>query len=153
LNVFGQDLPRYGGNPLEVMIDPTRPVKIREDVVVDELRRLWDKDVRVSPTMLGNKGGYDILTDHENTVLWRRAGELTYIGIYELIQGPYYKGLSDERRGREIEKEVQEAKNIARAEAAVAKMETGTSLEKLKESKLVTQDVETYIPRVRALRR
>jgi len=76
VTVFGQDLPRYGGNVLEVLLSPSRPAKIREDVVVDEIRRLYDGGYTVAaPTLLGDRKGYAGLTAAENTELWRRAGE------------------------------------------------------------------------------
>ena len=149
LDMFGQDLPRYGGNILESMADPTRPVKVRQDVVVDELRRLWDKDIKVSPTTLGNKAGYEVLSDHENTLLWRRAGELTYDGLLRLIQTERYKRLTNERKGEEIEKIVQQARDIARAEMTVAKMEAGVPAQELIEGKLVTQNVTRLVNRMR----
>ncbi len=145
VDVFGQDLPRYGGNPFEVMLDSTRPVKIRQDVVVDEIRRLWDKDVRVAPTELGNRDGYKILTSEENTVLWRRSGQLTYRGLFDLIQQPYYKTLSDEAKGKQIEKEVKKAKDLARAEVAKIKLNQGHTMEELREDGLVIEDVEKLI--------
>ncbi len=145
VDVFGQDLPRYGGNPLEVMIDATRPSKIRQDIVVDEIRRLWDRDVRVAPTELGNRDGYKILTPEENTVLWRRAGQLTYRGLFDLIQQPYYKTLSDEAKGKQIEKEVKKAKDLARAEVAKIKLNQGHTMEELREDGLVIEDVEKLI--------
>jgi len=40
INVFGQDLPRYGGNTLEIMIDPSRPAKIKQDAVVERQRAM-----------------------------------------------------------------------------------------------------------------
>lgn len=147
LDVFGQDLPRYGGNPLEVMIDASRPVKIRQDVVVDELRRLWNKNVRVAPTKLGNRDGYKSLTQEENTVLWRRAGEATYQGLFELIQRGSYKRKGDEAKGKMIEKVVKAAKDDARAEATEIKLNQGVTMLELKESGLVTSDVEPLIRR------
>lgn len=150
VNVFGNDVPRYGGNPLEVMIDPTRPVKIRDDVVVDELRRLWDNDVRVAPTKVGNREGYASLTEYENTVLWRRAGYLTYQGLHNLIQQPYYEKLPDEDKGSRIERVVGEAKNLARAEAAAAKMEAGATESELMEDGLMNQTVKRLLGRAKA---
>jgi hypothetical protein len=153
LNVFGNDVPRYGGNPLEVMVDPTRPVKIRQDVVVDELRRLWDADVRVAPTMLGNKAGYEVLSDSENTMLWRRAGELTYERLLNLMQTSYYPKLPDETKGKAIEKAVKGAKDLARAEMAFAKLQAGSTMDELKEGKLVTADVGKLLAAVQAMAR
>jgi len=145
LDVFGQDVPRYGGNPLEVMLDATRPAKIRHDVVVDEIRRLWDADVRVAPTQLGTRDGYKILTDEENTVLWRRAGQLTYRALFDLIRQPYYKTLNDEAKGKNIESEVKKAKDLARAEAAKIKINQGKTQEELRADGLVTNDVARLI--------
>ncbi len=149
VDVFGQDLPRYGGNPLEVMIDASRPVKIRQDVVVDELRRLWDKNVKVAPTKLGNRDGYKSLTQEENAVLWRRAGEATYQSLFELIKKRSYLRKGDEAKGKLIEREVKRAKDNARAEVAEIKLNQGVTMEELKESGLVTSDVEPLIRRRR----
>ena len=142
VNVFGNDVPRFGGDPFEVMVDPTRPIKVRQDVVVDEMRRLWNKNVKVSPTMLGNKEGYSILSDHENTVLWRRSGKLMYHGIHAIINQSWYDGLSNEDKGKEIERVIQEAKTMARTEAASIKLQYGATMEELKESGLVNQTIE-----------
>ncbi len=149
VDVFGQALPRYGGNPLEVMIDASRPVKIRQDVVVDEIRRLWDKNVRVAPTQLGNRDGYKSLTQKENVLLWRRAGEATYQSLFELIQRGSYKKKGDEAKGKMVERVVKDAKDDARAEAAAIKLNQGMTMKELKESGLVTIDVEPLIRRKR----
>lgn len=117
INVFGQDLPRYGGNILETMADPTRPSIIRTDVVVTELRRLWDNGVKVSPPQLGSKKGYEILTKEENTQLWRRAGELTYKFLVPLAKGS--KGgdkKADFAKGKAIEKMITKAQDVAKLE-------------------------------------
>ncbi|MCJ7828769.1 MAG: hypothetical protein MUP81_03390 [Dehalococcoidia bacterium] len=135
VDVFGQDLPRYGGNVLEVMADPTRPVKIKQDVVVDELRRLWDVKIKVSPTLLGDKAGYEGLTPEQNTKLLHRAGQLTYHGLFSLINNPAYKKADDELKGKIIEKFVDESKNIARAEAVIDATNSLTDLNKLKEAR------------------
>jgi len=142
LDVMGQDLPRYGGNPLEVMVDPTRPFKINQDLVVDELRRLWDMDIRVTPTLLGDRMGYEVLTDDENTVLWRRAGTLTYRNLFMSIISPEYMGLGEEDKGKEIERIVKDAKDFARAEAAISKKAEGYTDIELRKDGLVTIDVK-----------
>jgi len=118
MTVFGQDLPRYGGNVLEVMLDPTRPAKIQQDVVVDELRRLWDGGHEASPTLLGDKKGYEVLTPEQNTELWRRAGELTYYHVWRTMQTGEYQQSDDEYRTRLINNAVDDAKVIARTEMA-----------------------------------
>ena len=153
LDMFGQDVPRYGGNPLEVMIDPTRPVKIRHDVVVDELRRLWNKGIKVTPTTLGNREGYAILSDHENTVLWRKAGELTYEALLRMMGSQWYSRVSDDRKGQEIERAVREAKAWARAAMAVSRLEAGDTIEELKEAGLITQTVEQLLGAAKAQNR
>jgi hypothetical protein len=145
LDIFGQDLPRYGGNPLEVMVDPTRPVKINQDIVVDELRRLWDVDIKVSPTLLGDRMGYDILTDEENTELWRNAGKYVYRGIFSLIMDSEYKILIDEDKGKAIEDVVKDAKDLARAEMAARKMSEGVTEIELRNGKLLTNDVKKLL--------
>ena len=147
LDVYGQDMPRYGGNPLEVMIDPTRPVKIRQDIVTDEVRRLWDEGIRVAPTRLGDRQGFKILTPEENTALWRRAGDLVYKAAFSIITGQEdtqdikYSNLSDEEKGKTIDLVVKKSQNMARAEVAIHKMSTGSTLEELEVAGLVTNDV------------
>jgi len=143
IDVFGQDLPRYGGNPLEVMIDPSRPAKIRQDVVVDEIRRLWNNNIRVSPTQLGSRDGYKSLTAEENTVLWRQAGKYAYQRLFDTIQQPEYKKWTDEWKGKAFEKHITTAKNLARAEAARHKLAQGAKLRDI--SDLVTEDVAKLI--------
>jgi len=148
IDVLGQDLPRYGGNVLEVMADPTRPCKIRHDIVVDELRALWDRGVKVAPTQLGTRKGFKILSDEENTELWRRAGTLTYASVLTIMQTPYYQKVwTDENKGTMIERVVKEAKDIARAEMVKTKLQQGVKVEELTKDGLLTQDVERYLRR------
>lgn len=141
IDVFGQDLPRYGGNPLEVMVDPTRPALINNDVVVTELRRLFDKNIKVSPTLLGDRSGFDVLTTEENTQLWRRSGELTY----KLLQGwitseGYSKVSNDFAKGKSIEQLVGKAKAAAKAEMVAIKINQGVGIVELAESGLLAVD-------------
>lgn len=146
LDVFGQDMPRYGGNPLEVMIDPTRPFKIKEDVVVDELRRLWNKGIRVSPAMIGDRNGYSILTPEENTILWRRAGELTYHAIFNQMNLSIYKSLPDEGSGSKeklLTDAIKTATDTARAEMAYIKNNQGVSIQEMFDSGLMNNDVHS----------
>lgn len=140
IDVFGQDLPRYGGNVLETMADPTRPSKIRQDVVVDELRRLWDKNIKVSPTQLGDKKGYEILTDEENTQLWRRSGELTYKLLLALINNEAYQNTDDFQKGKAVEVMTRKAKEAAKAEIVNIKLNQGKTIMELAESGLLTID-------------
>ncbi len=139
IDVFGQDLPRYGGNPLEVMIDPTRPALINNDVVVTELRRLFDNDVKVSPTLLGDKAGFDVLTTEENTQLWRRSGELTYKLLQAWITSDGYRKVSNDfAKGKSIEQLVSKAKAAAKIEMASIKINQGVGIVELAEAGLLT---------------
>ena len=138
IDVFGQDLPRYGGNVLETMADPTRPSVVRQDIVIEELRRLFDKDIKVSPTLLGDKAGYDILTKEENTQLWRRAGELTYKGLLAQINSGKYKKANDYAKGKLIELVTGQSKTIAKLEIVKIKLAQGKTIMKLAESGLFT---------------
>lgn len=139
IDVFGQDLPRYGGNPLEVMIDPTRPSLINNDVVVTELRRLFDNGIKVSPTLLGDKAGFDVLTTEENTQLWRRSGELTYKLLQAWITSDGYGKVSNDfAKGKSIEQLVSKAKAAAKIEMASIKINQGTGIVELAEAGLLT---------------
>ncbi len=141
IDVFGQDLPRYGGNVLEVMIDPSRPFKIKSDVVVDELRRLADNDIKVTPTLLGDRAGFDVLTAEENTQLWRRSGELTYKILLAWINSEGYKNIpNDFTKGETIESLVKKTKAAAKAEIVGIKLKQGVSVLKLAESGLLSID-------------
>ncbi len=141
IDVFGQDLPRYGGNVLETMADPTRPSKIRNDVVVDELRRLADNDIKVTPTLLGDRAGFDVLTVEDNTQLWRRSGELTYKILLAWIDSDGYKNISNDfAKGKTIESLVRKTKAAAKAEIVGIKLRQGVSIVKLAESGLLSID-------------
>jgi len=138
VDVFGQDLPRYGGNVIEVMLDPSRPVKIRNDVVVDELRRLADKDIRVTPTLLGGKDGFDILTDEENTAMWKFNGDLVYRSLQSLITSRAYPLLSsDFERKKRIEQVVTITRKAARYKTIAIKLRQGFPIEEIIESGLL----------------
>lgn len=139
IDVFGQDLPRYGGNPLEVMVDPTRPALINNDVVVTELRRLFDNNIKVSPTLLGDKAGFDVLTTEENTQLWRRSGELTYKLLQSWITSDGYNKIpNDFAKGKTIEELVSKSKAAAKAEMAAIKINQGVGIVELAEAGLLT---------------
>lgn len=156
INVFGQDLPRYGGNVLEVMLDPTRPAKIREDVVVDEIRRLYDAGQETAaPTLLGDRKGYKGLTDEQNTELWRRAGEQSYVNIFQTMQGGEYAVGDDEAKAKLIDRAVQDGKTAARAETAYVLLdglpedERLLKMLELKAGGLITQEVTKELERLR----
>lgn len=111
-------------NPIELMVDPTRPSKEISTPVVKELRRLWDEGWEVSPNLLGTKKGYDVLTPAENTELWKRVGSITKEALTKLIENPLYADLPDEKKADFISKIVTESQDAAKIEA-VAKKLTG----------------------------
>jgi len=121
ITVLGQDLPRYGGNIIQVMVDPTRPCKVKQDVVVDEVRRLWDLGYRTAaPTLLGDRKGYKALTANQNTELWRRAGEVSYVKMFESMRSPEYQYVNDEAKAKLLADAVEDGKLLARTEMAYA---------------------------------
>jgi hypothetical protein len=103
-------------NPIELMIDPTRPSKDVDKPVVKELRRLWDAGWEVSPNQLGTRFGYEILTPQENTKMWKIAGDLTSQGLTQLVESPDYKGKEDIKKAETIEEII----NIAQDGAKLA---------------------------------
>ena len=155
INVFGQDLPRYGGNAIEVMIDPTRPTKFNHDVVVDELRRLWDAGHRAAPTMLGPYAGYGALTPQQNTALWRRAGEYTYINLYETLHHKDYERVDDELKAKLLIRQADKGKLQARVEMTyqliqhLPREQWTERLEELREGGLVNDEVERNVRSIR----
>lgn len=143
VDVLGRVLERQG-NPLEVMADPTRPLKAKDDPITAELRRLWDAGYPVSPSLLGNKSGYDVLTPEENTRLWLDAG----FKIRQLWPtDKNYHRLPDETKAKLIEKVVGLAHDKARAEAVLRKVQglsgeaLTAKLDELRDARLLTQDV------------
>lgn len=134
-------------NPLELMLDPTRPSEEISTPVIKELRRLWDEGWEVSPTLLGDKKSYESLSQEENTELWKRAGQITSDGLETLFQNPLYDQLSDEKKAEVIGKLIVESQKIARTEAVAEKLtglkdeELTTMLFELRRTGLATEDI------------
>lgn len=135
------------GNPAEVMLDPTRPSEIVSTPLVTELRRLTDAGYKVSPTLLGDKKGYDVLTQKQNTELWKRSGQVAQGKLKGLLTLPSYKKATDEEKAKAVEKVIATAKVVTRAEMAI-KLTEGLSgkplmdkLSELKTGGLLTRDV------------
>jgi hypothetical protein len=135
------------GNPLEIMADPTRPSPTTTTPLISELRRLWDAGYKVSPTLLGDKKGYDVLTSEQNTELWKRSGQILNEKASKLIEIDAYKKADDEQRSKELDKFVDKSKINARAEM-VLKLTQGLQgdelkkkLSELKAGGLMTKDV------------
>lgn len=151
ITVLGEEKARIG-NPLEVMIDPTRPSPEKTNQVTQELRRLWDIGIKVSPTLLGDKNGYPGLTSKQNTELWKNAGEITYEKLSNLIKNETYQKMPDDKKGKIIEDFVDKSKTIARVSIVMelTKDLQGEDLKKklseLKKSGLMTREIfDKYI--------
>jgi hypothetical protein len=134
-------------NPIELMIDPTRPSKEISSFVVTELRRLWDKGWEVSPSQLGTRKGYEPLNREENTKLWKRAGEITKDGLELLFKNNLYEELTDEQKADAVSKIIEAAQNAAKTEMVAEKLsglkdeEMTKTIFELRKSGLATQDI------------
>lgn len=146
VDVLGREINRIG-NPLEVLIDPTRPQKETTTPVITEFRRLNKKGYKVSPTLLGDKEGYSVLTPQENTKLWKRAGSIANEKIEKLLSNDKYQAMKDDLKANTIEQFVEKAKIYARAEMVIQVTdglqgeELKQKLSRLKEGELLTRDV------------
>jgi len=146
VTVLGEERPRVGSF-LEVMIDPTRPSTQVVTPVIAELRRLYYNGYKVSPTLLGDKYGYNCLTPEQNTELWKRSGEVLNDKLSKLVLTEEYLKQDDEGRAKFIEGFVERAKLIARAEMVLELTrdlkgeELKNKLSELKKGKLLTKDV------------
>lgn len=146
ITVFGEEK-KPTSNPIELMIDPTRPSKDISSPVVVELRRLWEEGWEVSPSLLGTRKGYEPLSQEENTQLWKRAGQLTKDGLEMLISNPLYSELSDDKKAEAITKIIDAAQTAAKAETVGKKLQglQGEELTKmiyeLRKSGVATQEI------------
>jgi hypothetical protein len=135
------------GNPLEILLDPTRPSKDISSPTVIELRRLTDAGQKVSPTLLGDKKGYAPLTKKQNTELWKRSGQIANSKLTNLFNIPKYNSLSDEKKGEIVEDVIEKSKTVARTEmviqltAGLNGPELVKKLSELKAGELLTSDV------------
>ncbi|QGH73301.1 MAG: putative structural protein [Siphoviridae sp. cttb18] len=141
-----------GGNFIETMIDPSRPSNIIDSPVADELRRITDAGFNVSPTQLGDKDGYKGLEPEENTMIWKKAGELINEKLSKLFTLKQYEELDDEEKAKAIEAVVEKSKLVARVQAVMELTdelsgdELKNKLKELKESGLMTKQVfEEYL--------
>jgi hypothetical protein len=134
-------------NPLELMIDPTRPSKEISTPVIDELRRLWDEGWEVSPALLGDRKGFTSLTPEENTELWKRTGSITNTALEQLVTNPLYPQLTDQKKSETVTDIIQAARKASRTEM-VAKQLSGLEgkeltdkIFELRESGLATEEI------------
>ena len=119
VDTLGREVPRTASSRVSSMINPFRPSDVRDTPVTIELRRLTDAGFNPSPTRPGDKFGYPVLSEEQNTKLWKRAGEITNTKIAGLIRDPRYAKLSDEEKAKTIEQFVTKSQVRARAEMVV----------------------------------
>lgn len=143
------------GNPLEILADPTRPSPTTATPVSTELRRLMDAGYRVSPTKLGDRNGYDVLTPEQNTQLWKQTGEILNSKLTNLINSPQYQKADDEQKAKIVDTFVEKSQNYSRAAAVVEATEglqgaeLKAKLTELKEGGLLTRDVYRAFTEIR----
>jgi len=146
VSVLGEERERIG-NVLEVLADPTRPSEEKSTPVVSELRRLWDAGYKVSPTLLGDKKGYEGLTDKQNTELWKLAGEITNEKLSNLFISEQYQKLAEDEKAKKVNDFIEKSKVSARAGMVLELTqdlqgaEWAKKLSELKKSGLMTRDV------------
>lgn len=114
IDVAGQPV-ETPGSPLEIMIDPTRPVEAKTSPTIAELARLSAAGHRVIPTDLGDKHGYRSLTPEQNTWIRQDAGQRLFRALDELFASEHYQKASDEDRAGIIEDFTRKARAGARA--------------------------------------
>jgi hypothetical protein len=138
ITVLGEER-KASANPLEIMIDPTRPSKDISTPLVEELRRLSDAGFDVTPSQLGNRDGYDILTPEENTNLWKRAGSLTKDVLEEWTSSDAYKAIgNDFVKAKSINALVTRMQAAAKMEVVGIKIRQGVSVLELAEAGLMS---------------
>ena len=145
VDVLGKEIETQ--NPLEVMADPTRPLNVKTSLVIEELKRLSEKGFKVSPTLLGDKKGYEALTPEQNTQLWKKAGEITNTKLTALFNHQPYIDAPDDEKAKIVEEFVDKSKIVARAEMVVLLTqglqgeELKNKLSEIKKSGFLTRDV------------
>jgi hypothetical protein len=146
LTSLGEEQKR-DGNFLETMLDPTRPSRAISTPVIDELKRLTDVGYNVSPTLTGDKIGYESLSGEENTIMWMETGSLTRQKLEGLFEKEAYQRLSDEEKSDMINDFVSKSKDEGRARTilrltrGMTQVEYREALSKYKEDGLLTEKV------------
>jgi hypothetical protein len=146
ITVLGEER-KVTANPIEIMIDPTRPAKDIATPVVKELRRLFDAGFRATPSLMGNRDGYEALTPEENTELWKRTGQITKDNLTVIVANKGYQRLSDEQKAKGITEVIDTSREVAKSEAVAREMKglKGKALTdkiiELSDSGLLTSDL------------
>jgi hypothetical protein len=130
VDIIGRERER-AGSTIETILDPSRPSEDVSNPVVKELRRLFDAGHKVTPTMLGDKNGYKILSEEGNTALWKRTGEIINSKLVSLFSREDYQNMADDLKAKNIENVVDNAHIVARMQAVID-ITAGLSGEELK---------------------
>jgi len=118
VDILGERRPRME-NFLETIADPTRPSTEIKEPVTREIRRLIDTGQKISTTQVGDRKGYRILTQKQNTDLWQRAGSIAYEKIMTLMEIPAYETAPDDLKAKKVNEILDKAKVVARAEKLI----------------------------------
>jgi hypothetical protein len=154
VDVLGKEQERVGSF-IETLIDPTRPSRIYSSPVINEIKRMWDAGFRVSPTLLGDKRGYDSLTQKQNTELWKKAGEITNDKLGSLFQNEEYKNAPEDIKAKTIENFINKAKLYSRVALVIHLLDglegegLQKELSKHKESGLINREVFDLVAKMR----
>jgi hypothetical protein len=118
IDVLGREVFRKE-NFLGILADPTRPSTEIKEPITQEIRRLIDAGERISVSQLGDKKGYKILTQKQNTELWQRCGQIAYDKISALMSISAYERVSDDVKAKKINEIFDKAKLVARVEKLI----------------------------------
>lgn len=147
VDVLGTPL-EAAGNALEILIDPTRPSRIKSSTVVNEFRRLADAGELPTPTSFGDeKKKFASLTPEQRTQIMERAGTVLEEKLTNLFQTDEYKAMSDEDKRKEIQNFADKSRVLARIEMTdelVGQLDgeaLQNKLTELKESGFLTKEV------------
>ena len=115
IDVAGEKVVRRG-TPLEIMIDPSRPLEAKTSPVINELARLSAADYKVTPTDFGGRHGFKSLTPEQNTLLEQKAGQRLFRALNKLVVSAEYQTMSDEEKAETIKDFTERSRINARAE-------------------------------------
>ena len=118
VDILGQEIYRKE-NFIEVLLDPTRPSTEIKEPITQEIRRLIDAGEKISTTQLGDKKGYKILTQTQNTEIWQRTGGIAYDKLAALMSIAAYERIPDDIKAKRINEIFDKAKLIARVEKVI----------------------------------
>lgn len=146
VTTLGQEVP-LGEGAVRTAIDPRRPSDDRSTALTSELRRLTEAGFAVSPTKVGDKLGYDALSEDENAEMWKVVGSYVEKSLTKLTEHPKYTELSDDKKADKVKEFTSRAQNEGRALYALTQTEglgpeeEKKKLKEYKDSGLLTQEV------------